>query len=39
MPGSFQGVDRLKISRLPMEREVSINFLETKKDESFLVLT
>lgn len=39
MPGSFKDVDRLQISKLPMGAEVSINFLETKKHKSCLILT
>lgn len=39
MPGSFKGVDRLEISKLPMAAELSINFLETKKHKCCLVLT
>lgn len=39
MPGSFKGVDRLKIFKLPMAPEVGINFLETKTPERCLVLT
>lgn len=35
----FKGMDRLRISKLPMAVEDSINFLEIKRCKSYLVFT